>query len=87
MATAAYYIPLNKDFTDGTPVLIDLNSDGSANLSRLPTDLKQTFEAMGFPDIFHRTEIFPKDGELFIGSLLESRNPYLRFRASPKERS
>jgi hypothetical protein len=87
MAPVAYYIPLNKDFTDGKPVLIDLNHDGSANLSRLPVELRETFEFFGFPDIFHQETIFPKDGKRFIASLLVSRSPILRFCSSLEEGS
>ncbi len=80
MADVAYYIPMRDDFKDGDPILVDLNSDGSANLSRLPEDIRKELQDFGFQNPLHSLFVMPADGKTFINALLESRNPYFRFR-------
>jgi len=78
MSDRAYYLPLNEDFSYGHPILIDLNEDGSANLSRLPDGLRETLESEGVPDPLRRSMIPPREGARFITALLYSTNPQLR---------
>jgi hypothetical protein len=80
MAPVAYYIPLRDDFKEGDPILVDLNPDGSANLSRLPEDIRKELEDFGYPNPLHTKDLMPSDGIPFINALLESTNPYFRFR-------
>lgn len=79
MSTAAYFVPILPNGAEGEPVLVDLNKDGSANISRLPKEMREMFETSGFPDYFHVEDVMPSEGARFIGALLESRNPFFRF--------
>ncbi len=82
-----YYFPIDGDGNEiGEPIPVTLAADGSADLSRLPTELRKALEAFGVPDALHRDAIFPKDGERFLERLIEESNGYRRFRSTPEKR-
>lgn len=78
--TQVYYFPVNADGTEtGESILVDLNADGSANLSRLPEKIRSTLE-MGLPNRLRTAALEPADGKKFLEALLRSTNGYFRFR-------
>jgi hypothetical protein len=79
-----YYIPIDgagEELQD--TCLVDLNSDGSANLEHLPLSMQQTYRALGVIDELHLGRVFPKEGAHFLHALLASSTPYTRFRLDP----
>lgn len=80
-----YYFPIDANGLEvGEPVRVDLNPDGSANLSRLPLTMRSHLEKFGVRNAL-LNRVTPKDGEAFLQSLLEMTNGYVRFRASPRK--
>lgn len=80
-----YYFPIDAEGNDiGDPIKIGLNADGSADLSELPKNMKETLEAFGAPDEFRHHRLLPKDGKRFLAALLRLTNGYVRFRGSNK---
>jgi len=77
-----YYFPIDGQGNEvGEPVKIGLNADGSADLSGLPKEMRETYEAWGVPDELHNNRIFLKQGEQFLMALLRMTNGYVRFRS------
>jgi hypothetical protein len=58
---------------------VALASDGSADLSNLPPELRETWENIGIPDEFHLERVFPSDGSAFLEGLLRLSNQSWRF--------
>lgn len=80
--TQVYYFPVNADGAEtGEAILVDLNTDGSANLSRLPESVRSHL-SFGLPDEMHQSVYNPKDGQKFLLALLRKTNGYSRFRTS-----
>ncbi|MFZ2803868.1 MAG: hypothetical protein WA001_01460 [Patescibacteria group bacterium] len=85
MTDKIYYFPMDADGNEtGKAILIDLNQDGSANVSRLPEELRERLETFGVPDALHQTLLLPKDGSRFLDALLRTANGYTRFRSTDK---
>ncbi len=85
--TQVYYFPVRADGTEtGESVLVDLNADGSANLSRLPADVRSRLD-QGIPNELRTGVLSPKDGETFLMALLRSTNGYTRFRTNAAKNS
>lgn len=82
-----YYFPIDASGVEvGDPILIDLNPDGSANLSRLPPAIRSHLETFGVRNAL-LNRLTAKDGEAFLRSLLEATNGYIRFRSSPRKQA
>jgi hypothetical protein len=80
--TTVYYFPVDHEGNEvGSPIQIGLNADGSADLSKLPPDLRSKLER-GTSDDLRMGVISPKDGERFLRALLETTNGYMRFRTT-----
>lgn len=87
MSSTIYYFPLDEEQKETLPpVTIVLKEDGSADLSKLPKDVRDHLEIFGVPNITHMDTVYAKDGELFLATLLASDNTYWRFRQSPEPR-
>ena len=81
MPKTIYYFPIDgngEETGEAIPVTV---KNGTSDLSKLPKDLAETFEAFGAPDMLHQGRIYPKDGEVFLDALLRMTNGYLRFRS------
>lgn len=79
--TQLYYVPIDNDGNEkGAPILVSLNPDGSADLSRLPADLQSTLTTFGTPNELRTKTMMPKDGSAFLEALFETQGPYRRFR-------
>ena len=76
---AINYYPIDTDGNSLDPILVDLNPDGSANLSRLPESMRQDLLFFGAPDQVHRGRVSAKDGRAFLQALLDSAGAYRRF--------
>lgn len=77
-----FYFPVNakgEEFGESIPV--EIQADGSADVSKLPEELRGTLEKLGTPDALHQGAVFPKDGEQFLNALLRNTNGYMRFRS------
>lgn len=82
-----YYFPIDGDGNEiGDLIPVMLSANGTADLSRLPAELRSTLESFGVPDALHRNAVFPKDGERFLERLIEESNGYRRFRSTPEKR-
>lgn len=80
--TQVYYFPVRADGSEtGESILVDLNADGSANLSRLPAEVRSRLEH-GIPNELRTGTFSPKDGSAFLLALLRSTNGYTRFRTN-----
>lgn len=80
--TQVYYFPVNADGSEtGEAILVDLNPDGSANLARLPAEVRTRLE-LGVPNELRLGTVTPQNGQAFLLALLQSTNGYTRFRAS-----
>lgn len=76
-----YYFPLDTNGHEtGEALLIDLNKDGSVNLSQLPKDIAETMMTLGVSDPLHFSRLFPHHGHAFLEALLHSTDGYRRFR-------
>jgi|GEM_PF-3934394 len=81
-----YYFPVDANNKEtGEAILVDLNANGSANLSRLPETLRHTLESEGVSDTLRLQPIMPSAGKQFLMALLRRTNPYFRFRTSPNQ--
>lgn len=79
--TQLYHVPIDNDGNEkGAPILISLNPDGSADLSRLPATLQSTLNRFGSPNELRTRTIMPKEGAAFLEALYATQNPYMRFR-------
>ncbi|HEU0050787.1 MAG TPA: hypothetical protein VFQ60_01895 [Patescibacteria group bacterium] len=77
-----FYHPIDSRQEEiGRPVRIDLRSDGAADVSRLPDDLRKRLERSGVSDPFGGV-VFPEAGSKFLELLLISSSGYERFRTS-----
>ena len=87
MPRRIYYFPLDENLEERSPALpIDLLPDGTADVSKLPPELQDRLSTFGVQDPTHTMTVFPKDGELFLDSLLELNDLYRRFRSGPEPR-
>ncbi len=69
----------------GEPIRIGLLPDGKADLSLIPSGLRETWEADGVMDRMGLVTK-PEDGIAFLQALLDRSNPYERFRSTPEKR-
>jgi hypothetical protein len=80
-----YYFPLGTELAEEDPIVIDLKSDGSADLSRLPqdvrSDLEQGVASRSIGSVGNRR--YPRDGQAFLRALLSRSGPYERYRETP----
>jgi hypothetical protein len=87
MPRRVYYFPLDEKLQERFPALpIELLPDGTADVSKLPPELQDQLLTFGVQDPTHTITVYPKDGELFLDSLLESNDLYRRFRSDPESR-
>jgi hypothetical protein len=78
-----YYFPIDAQGNEvGEPMPIGLLPDGSADLSKLPTDIKMSL-ASGVTDELKLGRVLPKNGPRFLSALLYASNGYSRFRSNP----
>ena len=78
--TQIYYFPIDREGQEtGIALPVQLKSDGSADISQLPSDMQQTLNTFGAPNDL-RSIVFPRDGKRFLEALLHQTNGYRRFR-------
>lgn len=83
--TIVYYFPTNGDHEETGDVFpVRLKPDGSADLSKLPDEIRSTIESCGIPSELRTHKLYPKDGGAFLHALLLNANGYRRFRSSPE---
>ncbi len=81
-----YFFPHDSEGTEaGKPVSVELKADGTADISKLPENLRSRLENFGVPDEAHQEMLLPKDGENFLRALVRSTNGYVRFRTSQEK--
>lgn len=69
----------------GEPIAITLLPDGSADISHIPSALRETWETMGIRTLGGFGFVKPNDGKAFLLALLQSTTGYSRFRRSPEK--
>ena len=83
--TVIYYFPIDAHGNEvGEPIPVDINPDGSANLSRLPKEVREHFEGFGITNTWGK-RILPTQGTSFLHTLLYEADPYIRFRKEPNQ--
>ncbi|MBD3251141.1 hypothetical protein GF380_01570 [Candidatus Uhrbacteria bacterium] len=62
---------------------ITMNDDGTIDLSKLPSEIRETLETLGVKAVTGENDLLPADGELFFNQLTAVKTPYMRFRSEP----
>lgn len=79
--TRIYYFPIDAQGNESEePVPVDLNPDGSANLTQLPHELRKSLEGFGAPNSLGTGMVSAKEGSAFLRALVSRVDPYTRFR-------
>jgi hypothetical protein len=82
--TQVFWIETDTDGNEsGKTFAISLDADGTADLSQLPTEVRETLETFGTFDKLADRRLFPKDGAHFLRALLANANAYQRIRRAP----
>ncbi|MBP9869485.1 hypothetical protein KBC59_02930 [Patescibacteria group bacterium] len=83
--TQVYYFPVDHEGNEvGEPLAIGLNTDGTADLTKLPEAVIRDLTTSGVSDELKMGRVFPKDGARFLKALLHTSNGYRRFRSTIK---
>ncbi len=84
--SAVYLFCLNGNGEEvGEPIKIGLLTNGTADLSMIPSGLRETWNNDGISDALGLIAVYPKNGEAFLRALLLRSNGYERYRSSPKK--
>ena len=78
MLSEVWFVPAQG----GASIRVGLNSDGSADLSALPDDIRRSLEDFGTRDELHRGNVKAGEGTRFLALLVANATGYANFTAS-----
>ncbi len=81
-----YYFPIDHEGNEtGEAIPVTLKPDGTADVSKLPNELRASLECLGVPNTFRTKQLKPQNGFHFLEALLRETTGYKRFRSSITE--